>query len=880
MSELAQLTGALAGRYAIDREIGAGGMATVYLARDLKHDRKVALKVLKPELGAVVGVERFLAEIKVTANLLPLFDSGEASGLLFYVMPFVEGETLRARLDREKQLPIDDAVRIATSIASALDYAHRHGVIHRDLKPENILLHDGQPLVADFGIALAVTNAGGQRITQTGLSLGTPQYMSPEQATGDRSVDGRTDIYSLGALTYEMFTGEAPHVGSTAQAIIAKLMTEDVRPLTVLRRNVPPAVDAAVRHALEKLPADRWATANEFAAALQNRGDAALRSAYPQPETRSEAAVTTWRPRAREVTAWLVAGVAIAAFAFTLKALHTAPKPQVVRTVLDLTPGDRLANTLLVAGTTCGWIAVSPAGDRLAYVVAGAAGSRTVIRRIDELNAREIANKALAGLGFSPDGKWLAYSDGLEVRKLPVDGGMSVTLGSAPETVRGMTWTDADLLVLGTAHGLRALPAGGGAVRPMFGADSALAATCPVAMPDGKHVLYAHGILGNAFHLAVAAIGTGASANFDLPLAAPLGVLLGHVLYVNGSGVLMALPFDASALRPTGEPVPIEDGIMVRDFNDANATLSRSGTLAFVQGGSTSQLVLAAADVGATPLVAEAREYGSPRFSPDGRKIAVTVTTAGSSDIWVYDISARTFTRLTTEGVNNRPEWSPDGTRILFRSQRGAKLAVWWQPSDGSARAELLYEPEEPFNEALISPDAKWLVYRTSPGGPHSADIMAVSLAGERKPVPLVTGPAIESLPRISPDGAWLAYQSNESGRVEIYLRPFMRDGARVQVSDQGGAEALWSRSGKALYYRTVDGIVSVPVTMGAKVSIGERRTVLTGEYLSDPAHANYDVLPDGSRFLMLKHAGAEARGIIVHNWGRELREKLAAAKK
>ena len=231
-------------------------MATVYLARDLRHDRRVALKVLDPELGAVLGVDRFLSEIKVTANLqhpnlLPLFDSGEVNGLLFYVMPFVEGETLRARLDREKQLPIAEAVRIASAIGSSLDYAHRHGVIHRDLKPENVLLHEGQPLVADFGIALAVKNAGGQRVTQTGLSLGTPQYMSPEQATGDRSIDARTDIYSLGAITYEMLTGEPPHLGTNAQAIIAKLMTEEPRPVSTLRRAVPSEVEEAVQTALE-----------------------------------------------------------------------------------------------------------------------------------------------------------------------------------------------------------------------------------------------------------------------------------------------------------------------------------------------------------------------------------------------------------------------------------------------------------------------------------------------------------------------------------------------------------------------------------------------------------------------------------------------------
>src|SRR4051812_48758218 len=230
-----QLNISLAGRYVIERELGQGGMATVYLAQDIKHKRNVALKVLKPELGAVLGVERFLSEIQVTANLqhpnlLPLFDSGESEGLLFYVMPYVDGESLRARLDREKQFSVDEAVRLAVAIAGALEYAHQNGVIHRDMKPENILLQAGQPVIADFGIALAVSNAGGARVTQTGISLGTPQYMSPEQATGDRVIDGRSDIYSLAAMTYEMLTGEPPHTGTSAQSIIAKLMTEDVRP--------------------------------------------------------------------------------------------------------------------------------------------------------------------------------------------------------------------------------------------------------------------------------------------------------------------------------------------------------------------------------------------------------------------------------------------------------------------------------------------------------------------------------------------------------------------------------------------------------------------------------------------------------------------------
>jgi len=273
----AKLASALADRYRIERELGAGGMATVYLAQDLRHDRKVALKVLRPELAAIIGAARFLQEIKTTANLqhphiLSLHDSGELDGTVFYVMPFVDGESLRDRLDREKQLPVADAVRIASEAADALEYAHKHGVIHRDIKPENILLHGGHALVADFGIALAASKNAGARMTETGMSLGTPTYMSPEQAMGERNVDARTDVYALGCVLYEMLTGEPPFTGPTAQAIVAKVLTDEPRPVSELRRSVPPHLDAAIRTALEKLPADRFATMAEFAAAMHATG--------------------------------------------------------------------------------------------------------------------------------------------------------------------------------------------------------------------------------------------------------------------------------------------------------------------------------------------------------------------------------------------------------------------------------------------------------------------------------------------------------------------------------------------------------------------------------------------------------------------------------
>jgi eukaryotic-like serine/threonine-protein kinase len=277
-----RLAAALAGRYNLDRELGRGGMATVYLADDVKHQRKVALKVLRPELGSVLGAERFAREIRIAAGLthphiLPLYDSGEAGGLLFYVMPYVRGESLRHRLARERQLPVEEAVTLARQIAAALEHAHAHGLIHRDIKPENILLHEGVAMVTDFGIALAADAGGDPRLTGTGLMLGTPHYMSPEQAAGERTLDARSDVYSLGCLLFELLAGEPPFTGATAQAVIVKRFTTQAQPVRRLRPAVPPGVEAAIQRALARAPADRFASAASFAEALTSAGAAPAR---------------------------------------------------------------------------------------------------------------------------------------------------------------------------------------------------------------------------------------------------------------------------------------------------------------------------------------------------------------------------------------------------------------------------------------------------------------------------------------------------------------------------------------------------------------------------------------------------------------------------
>jgi eukaryotic-like serine/threonine-protein kinase len=356
---LTQLAAALAGRYAVERELGRGGMAVVYLARDLRHDRLVAVKLLRPELSVAVGAERFLREIRLTAalqhpHILALYESGEAAGLLYYVMPYVAGESLRVRLTRERQLPVDEAVALIRALAGALGYAHRQGVVHRDIKPENVLLREGQPLLADFGIALAVGGAAGARLTGTGLSVGTPQYMSPEQAAGDRAVGPQADIYALGAVAYELLAGEPPFTGATAEAVLARVLVDEPRAIRTVRRTVPPTVEAAVLRALAKTPADRFRTAEEFATAVDARANPAL--------TRRSA------PRAmtgRAVRIIVGAAIAAAVTAAVIVAASTIAEP--TRTTGEPARLSAPSRRQVTFAGNVTQAAISPDGEFLAY---------------------------------------------------------------------------------------------------------------------------------------------------------------------------------------------------------------------------------------------------------------------------------------------------------------------------------------------------------------------------------------------------------------------------------------------------------------------------------------------------------------------------------
>src|SRR5215475_1060937 len=554
-------------------------MARVFLARDLRHNRRVALKVLRPDLGAVVGVERFQAEIEVTANLqhpnlLPLFDSGEAGDLLFYVMPYVEGESLRARIDREKQLPVDEALRITTAIAGALDYAHRHGVIHRDLKPENILLQDGQPLVADFGIALAVSNAGGSRITQTGLSLGTPQYMSPEQATGERAIDGRTDIYSLGAVLYEMLAGEPPHVGPTVQAIVARVITDVPPRVRVKRASVPEHVDAAVAKALEKVPADRFATAADFAEVLE--GDKAIADAAPR------AAPTGGQGRPRPL---MVAGVGIIGLvvgaALVFARFRRPAHATSVSFVLTPSAGEEI-NGLSVD--------ISPDGRRIVYPGATGDVSRLYLRPLDDSKARVLpGTDGAQSPVFSPDGEWIAFFAGDELKRIAIDDGSIVTVARSLNP-RPMAWVDPSRILIPTRaitqrrSGLSEVSPNGGDPRPVIASDSAHGENFEaiLALPDFKTILFQSQGPGGPEDdfLAVGSLVTHDYTATRFLISRPLAYVDGFVIGLQlepGSGSIVAVPFDLRARRVRGDPVTLLEGAPTVHA----AVLSPTGTLAY-----------------------------------------------------------------------------------------------------------------------------------------------------------------------------------------------------------------------------------------------------------------------------------------------------------
>jgi Tol biopolymer transport system component len=866
-------------------------MATVYLAEDLKHRRKVALKVLRPELAAIIGAERFLKEIEVTANLqhpniLPLYDSGEADSFLYYVMPYVEGESLRDRLAREKQLSVDDSVALARAVAAALEYAHRHGVVHRDIKPENILLQSGQALVADFGIALAVSQAGGSRMTETGMSLGTPHYMSPEQATGDRTLDARSDIYALGCVTYEMLAGEPPYLGNTAQAIVAKILTEVPTPVRKRRPSVPVHIEAAIQMALAKLPADRFASAAEFGAALVNPG-------FTLPGTMALAAASAgdgrWKRRAQVAYA-LAAVLAIGFLIGVPRPKRSLPLP-VTRVAIALARGEGLRQG------PWGRFAISPDGARIAYTTTrDPGGAQLVVRERDQLHAVPVLGSETAfSPFFAPDGKSVAFFVG---PTLPTPLKLASLTGAPPITVAdtglaplGGDWGADGYLYASGSSGLVRLPATGGAAEPLTHVDTKSGQSAhawPQLLPGGRGLLFTI-LRGGASQREVALLDLQSRVVTTLLRGtfaryAPTG----HLIYVRDEdGALLAAPFDPARLKVTGPPVSLLDGISLRTFGVADLAFSQSGTLIYSTGASgLEHLSWVTRDGKASEIEPSwAADFITHALSPDGKRLVVSLLKEGPRDLWIKELDHGPLTRFSFEGqTNHRPEWTRDGRNITFISDRSGRSELFVQRADGNGTPQLLITQRQEARgiaEGFWSPDGKWLIYRTSLNEIGGGDILGFRPGLDSAPVPLVATRFGETEPALSPDGRWLAYVSNESGQSEVYVRPFpsLADG-RWQVSVAGGREPMWAHSGREIFYKSVDDMVMVAtVAAGSSLEVRDRKALFSAvDYDNDIEHARYNVSLDDQRLLMSrKTTSSETDLVLVLNWFAELKARMGA---
>jgi serine/threonine-protein kinase len=885
-NQIERLNAALTDRYTIERELGEGGMATVYLADDLRHERKVALKVLKPELAAVVGADRFLAEIKTTANLqhphiLPLFDSGEADGFLFYVMPYIEGETLRDRLDRERQLPVDEALGIATAVASALQTAHDAGVVHRDIKPANILLSRGEPLVADFGIALAVGSASGSRLTETGLSVGTPYYMSPEQATGDQAIGPASDTFALACVLYEMLVGEPPYPGSTAQAVLGKIIQGDPVSATTIRKSIPPHVDAAIRKALEKLPADRFTGAQDFAKAL---GDKSFRHG-DDPVTAAARGGGRWKPLAMGASAVAV----VLAGILGVTALRP-PAPQGV---------ERFALSPLEGQTTNFEFDLSDDGSFIVLSTVVGNESQLALRRLSALEAIPIpGTEQGTSPAVSPDGFEVAFTEAGSLRVAPLAGGVVRTLADSAQCC--VRWgSDGFIYYLNSTSSIsRVADSGGDSERVTESTPGEIHVDYEV-VPDSDVALFT--VYGAPYRIEAVRISTG-ERSVVTPGARSFLVDGRYLVFGDVDGRILAARFDSDAMALAGPAIPLVEGVRVDGNDYPFFTVAPDGTLLYWTGASTAgdnaRVVRVNREGRVTPVDPGWRfDPGTPEvalaLSPDGERLAVKIAGDTGDDIWIKQLDDGPLSRLTfDDGLDRRPRWSRDGSMIWFNSDRNSDPGtydLWAQPADGTGSPELILDLEGSILEAQMTPDEQ--VWALRIGGLSNVfgvrDLVSLPVGGAEADLEAVAAePYDEKGFSLSPDGRWIAYESTETGRDEVYVRPFpnSQDG-KWQVSSSGGTNPKWARSGQELFFVNGAGeMVAAAVQTGdGAFRVTDRSPLFNVSERgldSEPNYTSWDVDVDDRGFLMIQFGAADQETIptefvLVQNWIEELRARL-----
>ena len=900
------------GPYEIVGPLGVGAMGEVYRARDTKLQRTVALKVL-PERFALDPdrLARFTREAHVLAtlnhpNIAAIYgieegppeggpyDAGVGAGISWttpaLVLELVEGPTLAERI-AHGPIPLTEAFSIARQIADALDAAHEKGIIHRDLKPANIkIARNGVVKVLDFGLAKVWDGAphsdlaASPRLTAAALGegtvLGTPTYMSPEQARG-QSLDRRTDLWSFGCVLYEMLTGRAPFGGDTISDTLAAILEREPE-WDLLPPAVPTAVRTLIRRCLEKDGRQRVADISVAQFVLDDLASVASATA---PGSRAAIAPrpARWRRMAILSSTWLV-GAAMAGSAVWFAVRSTAP-PRVSR--LLITPPDGAALSLDGSGRR---LALTPDGTRVVYV--GADGTALFVRALDQLNAT-----SLTGLGepygpfVSPDGEWIGFFEAVTaLKKVAITGGPAVTLGRLDGTALGASWGADGTIIFATINrttGLWRIAAAGGEptvlTRPnrAGGEDDHL---WPEILPGGQAVLFTitatTGGLDQA-QVAVLDLRTGTQTVLIRGGRDAHYVSSGHLIYF-AAGTLHTVAFDLARLAVVGPPMKVLPEVKA---GPARVAVAPEGTLVYASGeGSAAparSLVWVDREGRETAILAPPRNYAFPRLSPDGTRLALYIPDQ-EVDIWLLDLARATLTRATFDpGVETFPVWRPDGRQLLFSSTRTGTVNLFAQAADGSGDVTQLLASPNIQHATSVTPDGTRLVFtETTPT--RGPDVMQLRLDGTHAVTPLVQTPFSERNAEVSPDGRWLAYEANDSGRFNIYVRPFPDVSSGYwQVSMDGGTRPLWARSGQELFYLSATGaLMRVGVAAGATWAATASTKLFEGPYgaSANQSGRTYDVAPDGKRFLMIKAGGSAdqtpvpASLVVVQNWTEELK--------
>jgi serine/threonine-protein kinase len=869
------------GPYEILSPIGAGGMGEVYKARDTRLDRTVAIKVLPEHLADTSELrERFDREARTISslnhpNICVLHDIGRQGTTDFLVMEYLEGETLAQRLSKGP-LPLGETLRVAIEIAGALDNAHRQGVTHRDLKPGNIMLTKSGAKLLDFGLAklkslsdpvrpvsLMQTAGAAADLTAQGTILGTLQYMAPEQVEGHEA-DARSDIFALGTVIFEMITGKKTFEGRSQASLMAAILDREPPAVSSLQPATPLQLDHVIRRCLAKNPDDRWQSASDLRLELKwivdsPPSDRIIPAAAPAPRSRA----FPWSKAAIVSLVFLILGAGAGWF---LRPAGKAGAP-VIRLSIVLPSVEEL---VAQGGPP---IAFSPDGSQIVYV----ANRRLNLRPLDSLTAKPISGteNALEPF-FSPDGRYIGFFAQGKLKTVSVTGDTPQVLCDAPYGVGGSWGTDGMIYFAGyNIGGLSKIPASGGAVQEVtkLNRDNGeVSHRWPQILPGAKAILFTvwTGPGWDERSLEVLSLDTGVRRKIGQGAESGRYVSPGYMIY-SRAGALAALPFDLRTLAVGSTPISL--GAQADELGEGPAFGVSDSAIAYIPDGGRFERRYAWVDrQGNTEILpAPPHAYENARISPDGRFAALQIV-GPTYTIWVYDFERATLSPLTSagSGSSQAPAWTPDGKYITYRGTRHGFRNIYWKSADGSGEEERLTNSESIQTPVSWSPDGKWLTFNENAAS--GINLWILPRDDRSKPI-LFQKNATGG--QFSPDGNWIAYTSLESGRNEVYVRPFQSQGAKTQISNQGGSEPVWSRDGRELFYLNDLKTMVVDVRTQPSFTAGSPRALFTGHFEpSQNGVSGYDISRDGKRFLKVLSPRTEAvsQFNIVLNWLEELK--------